>query len=222
VANILLIRHGETDWNREKRLQGYLDIGLNSIGVEQANLLAKVLATESIDVAYASDLSRAYDTALTIANHHEIEVQQDALLRERCYGEIQGKTYAEIEQSHPENYQAWVTRNANFQPKDGESLQQFYDRVITGVKQIAKRHMGQTILIVAHGGVLDCVYREAAKIDISEKRKIELLNTSLNRLVFDGENFQILSWGDTSHLHNDALDEIDRQSFPKSVSWDLP
>ena len=84
MANILLIRHGETDWNREKRLQGYLDIGLNSIGVEQAKLLAKVLATESIDVAYASDLSRAYDTAQTIANHHQLEVKQDALLRERC------------------------------------------------------------------------------------------------------------------------------------------
>jgi len=222
VANILLIRHGETDWNREKRLQGYLDIGLNSIGIEQAKLLAKVLATESIDVAYASDLSRAYDTAQMIANHHQLEVQQDALLRERCYGEIQGKTYAEIEQTHPENYHAWVTRNANFQPKDGESLQQFYDRVITGIKQIAKRHLGQTILIVAHGGVLDCIYREAAKVDISEKRKIELLNTSLNRLVFDGENFEILSWGDISHLDNDALDEIDRQNSPKTVSWDLP
>ena len=94
--------------------------------------------------------------------------------------------------------------------------------MITGIKQIAKRHLGQTILIVAHGGVLDCIYREAAKVDISEKRKIELLNTSLNRLVFDGENFEILSWGDISHLDNDALDEIDRQSSPKTVSWDLP
>lgn len=222
MANILLIRHGETDWNREKRLQGYIDIGLNSIGIEQANLLAKVLANESIHAAYASDLSRAFDTAKTIANHHQLEVQQDALLRERCYGEIQGKTYKEIEQTHPENYQAWVTRDANFQPKDGESLQQFYDRVVLGVKQIAKRHLGQTILIVAHGGVLDCIYRDAAKIDLSEKRKIELLNTSLNRLEFDGENFEIISWGDTSHLQGNALDEIDRQSIPKSVSWDLP
>lgn len=222
MANILLIRHGETDWNREKRLQGYIDIGLNSIGIEQANLLAKVLANESIHAAYASDLSRAFDTAKTIANHHQLEVQQDALLRERCYGEIQGKTYKEIELTHPENYQAWVTRDANFQPKDGESLQQFYDRVVLGVKQIAKRHLGQTILIVAHGGVLDCIYRDAAKIDLSEKRKIELLNTSLNRLVFDGENFEIISWGDTSHLQGNALDEIDRQSIPKSVSWDLP
>jgi probable phosphoglycerate mutase len=222
VATILLIRHGETDWNREKRLQGFIDIGLNAIGIEQAKLLASVLQSESIDAAYASDLVRAYDTAHTIAQHHQLEVLKDPSLRERCYGEIQGKTYAEIAVTHPENYEAWVTRNAHFQPQDGESLQQFYDRVINGLKNIAKQHLGQTILVVAHGGVLDCVYRAAENIPLSEKRKIELLNTSLNRLKFDGEKFQIISWGDTSHLAGDALDEVDRQSFPKSVSWDLP
>lgn len=222
MANILLIRHGETDWNREKRLQGYIDIALNQIGVEQAQLIAKVLSRENIEVAYASDLSRAFDTAVEIAKHHQLEVHKEPGLRERCYGEIQGMTYAEIEVTHPENYHAWYTRNAEFSPKGGESLRFFYERVTSTITQIAKRHLGKTILIVAHGGVLDCMYRVATKIDISEKHKIELLNTSLNRLVFDGENFQIVHWGDTSHLQNDALDEIDRHGSPKSVSWDLP
>ena len=222
MANILLIRHGETDWNREKRLQGYIDIGLNQVGIEQAKLLAEVLANEAIDVAYASDLSRAFDTAQTIAQHHALEVTTDAQLRERCYGVIQGMTYAEIEKSHPENYHAWFSRNPDFVPQDGESLRQFYHRVTDSIQAIAKRHLGQTVLIVAHGGVLDCMYRFAAKVDVSEKRKIELLNTSLNRLVFDGQSFEIVSWGDISHLQNKALDEIDQSGTPKSVSWDLP
>ncbi len=221
MTQILLVRHGETDWNKEQRLQGHIDIALNPEGILQAALLGKVLAQEKIDVAYSSDLSRAFDTANTITQHHEIPTYVDSQLRERCYGEIQGMTYHEIEEKLPDNHRAWHSRDPDFEPKGGETLRQFYARVTTSFHRIAQTHVGQVILIVAHGGVLDCMYRHATQMDISEKRKVELLNTSLNRLTYDGSQFQIQSWGDVSHLKNNtSLDEVDSGS--PSVPWLLP
>ena len=211
MANILLVRHGETDWNRAKRLQGHLDISLNQEGITQANRLGKSLANESIDIAYSSDLSRAFDTAQAILAQRSIPHFIDQSLRERCYGEIQGMTYAQIEAELPDNHRAWHNRDPDFQPKNGESLRQFYQRVEAGMLQIAKAHLGQTILVVAHGGILDCMFRLASGISIEDQMKVDLLNTSLNRLQYDGQKFQIKTWADLSHLENQsALDEIDR------------
>jgi len=211
MANILLVRHGETDWNRAKRLQGHLDISLNQEGITQANRLGKSLANESIDIAYSSDLSRAFDTAQAILAQRSIPHFIDQSLRERCYGEIQGMTYAQIEAELPDNHRAWHTRDPDFQPKNGESLRQFYQRVEAGMLQIAKAHFEQTILVVAHGGILDCMFRLASGISIEDRMKVDLINTSLNRLQYDGQKFQIKTWADLSHLENQsALDEIDR------------
>jgi probable phosphoglycerate mutase len=221
MTQILLVRHGETDWNKAQRLQGHIDIGLNDQGIVQAKLLGSALAQEKIDIAYSSDLSRALDTANTITAHHDVPTFIDANLRERCYGEIQGMTYQEIEQQLPDNHRAWHSRNPDFQPLGGETLRQFYERVTTSIERIAKNHLGQVILIVAHGGVLDCMYRHATQMDITEKRKVELLNTSLNRLKYHENRFEIESWGDVSHLQDQAaLDEVDTNK--SSVPWLLP
>jgi probable phosphoglycerate mutase len=221
MTQILLVRHGETDWNKAQRLQGHIDIGLNEQGIIQAKLLGSALAQEKIDIAYSSDLSRALDTANTITAHHDVPTFIDANLRERCYGEIQGMTYQEIEQQLPDNHRAWHSRNPDFQPLGGETLRQFYERVTTSIERIAKNHLGQVILIVAHGGVLDCMYRHATQMDITEKRKVELLNTSLNRIKYHGSHFEIKSWGDVTHLQDQtALDEVDTKKA--SVPWLLP
>ena len=223
MANILLIRHGETDWNKERRLQGHLDIGLNDTGIEQAKLLGQVLSKEKIDAAYSSDLSRALATANAVAAHHDMAVYLDKSLRERCYGEIEGMTYAQIEQELPENHQAWHGRNPDFRPQGGESLRDFYDRVVEGATRIASAHLGQTIVMVAHGGVLDCMYRAATNMPIEQERHFDLLNTSLNRLTYDGEHFHLVSWGDVSHLaEQTAMDELDGSKAQPSVPWTLP
>lgn len=222
MAKILLIRHGETDWNKEKRLQGHLDIGLNDTGIKQARMLGQVLAKEKIDLAYSSDLSRALATANAITQHHDIPVYLDRSLRERCYGEIEGMTYAEIEEKLPENHKAWHGRDIDFRPTKGESLRDFYERVAQGATRIASAHLGQTIVMVAHGGVLDCMYRLATKIPLEAPRTFDLHNTSLNRLRFDGSTFHLESWGDVSHLGNeDSLDEIDGDQN-SSAPWSLP
>jgi 2,3-bisphosphoglycerate-dependent phosphoglycerate mutase len=221
MTKILLVRHGETNWNKEHRLQGHIDIALNDQGIVQAKLLSQALAKEKIDVAYSSDLSRAFDTANAITAHHAIPTIVDVQLRERCYGEIQGMTYQEIEEKLPENHRAWHSRDPDFQPKGGETLRQFYQRVTTAMQRIAKNHFGEVVLVVAHGGVLDCMYRFATEMDISEKRKVELLNTSLNRLMYVDERFQVEEWGDVSHLkQSTSLDDVDSGS--PSVPWLLP
>ena len=221
MTKILLVRHGETNWNKEHRLQGHLDIGLNQQGIIQAQLLGQALAQEKIDIAYSSDLSRALDTANTITSHHEVPTIVDSQLRERCYGEIQGMTYQEIEEKLPDNHRAWHSRDPDFQPKGGETLRQFYVRVTSSMERIAQNHVGEVVLIVAHGGVLDCMYRLATNMDIAEKRKVELLNTSLNRLVFTDNSLQIETWGDISHINQlQSLDDV--ESGKKSVPWLLP
>ena len=221
MAHILLVRHDETDWNEAQRLKGHLDIDLNEKGKIQATLLGKALANEKIDIAYSSDLSRALKTANTITAHHDIPTFIDIQLRERCYGEIQGLTYQEIEEKLPDNHRAWHSREPDFQPLGGETLRQFYQRVTASMERIAKNHLGQVILVVAHGGVLDCMYRCAMQMDISEKRKVELLNTSLNRLKYTEKGFQLESWGDVSHLNNqEAMDDVDSGS--QSTPWLLP
>ncbi len=211
---IYLIRHGETMWNREKRLQGHIDIGLNDIGHQQADRLAKSLVDKKIAAIISSDLSRAIDTAKPIALHHQLELHLDPALRERHYGVMQGLSHQEIAEHHPENHQAWKKRDIHFQPENGESLAQFNDRVVTAIASWAKKYAGQEIAIVAHGGVLDCLNRAARKVSLDVARDFEILNASLNTLIYRDEQFDLVHWGDVNHLNDQgqpskSLDEVD-------------
>ena len=213
MAKIYLIRHGETTWNREKRLQGHLDIGLNERGYWQADRLGEYLANRSVAAVVSSDLSRAVDTAKAVAKHHELDLQYDQRLRERHYGLMQGLSHDEIADKHPRNHLAWKNREINFQPESGESLQQFYDRVIESAVYWAKKYEGQDIAMVAHGGVLDCLNRAATGKTLEVSRDFEILNASLNTLSFSENRFELIEWGNVSFLNDpnspQSLDELD-------------
>jgi probable phosphoglycerate mutase len=213
MAKIYLIRHGETTWNREKRLQGHLDIGLNERGYWQADRLGEYLANRSVAAVVSSDLSRAVDTAKAVAKHHELDLQYDQRLRERHYGLMQGLSHDEIADKHPRNHLAWKNREINFQPESGESLQQFYDRVIESAVYWAKKYEGQDIAMVAHGGVLDCLNRAATGKTLEVPRDFEILNASLNTLSFSENRFELIEWGNVSFLNDpnspQSLDELD-------------
>ena len=213
MAKIYLIRHGETTWNREKRLQGHLDIGLNDRGYWQADRLGEYLASRPIAAVISSDLSRAVDTAKAVAKHHDLTLQYDQMLRERHYGLMQGLSHEEIAQQHPRNHLAWKNREIDFKPESGESLQQFYDRVVESAIFWAKQYRDQDIAIVAHGGVLDCLNRLATGKTLEVARDFEILNASLNTLSFFDDRFGLVEWGNVSFLHNphsdQSLDELD-------------
>lgn len=214
MTEILLIRHGETDWNVEKRLQGHIDISLNDKGRWQAKTLGSALVDEKLDAIYASDLKRAWTTAQAIAIHQELPVRKDARLRERCYGALEGMSYQEIKQTYPETYIAWRSREIHARYPCGESpaetLLEFSDRVVNAVIELAKQHPQQKIVIVTHGGVLDCVHRAAAGKSLSVVRDFDIFNAGINRLCWDGNALHITQWGEVAHLAEAALDETDR------------
>ncbi len=213
MTEIIIIRHGETDWNAERRLQGHTDIGLNQQGERQAQALSLALQDEHLDAIITSDLLRAKITAQAIAEKHGAKMLIDVDLRERCYGGFEGLTYAEIGQRYPEAYAAWQARELDaVMPsgeRAGESLNQFFQRAHTSVLGWAHRHQGKKIVLVTHGGVLECAYRSALAMPINTPRDFAILNAAINRFSFQNGTLSMIQWGDTSHLDALALDEVD-------------
>lgn len=207
ITRIIAIRHGETAWNVDTRMQGQLDIPLNDTGRWQATRLASAVAGEGIAVIYASDLLRAYDTARAVAEATGHAIVTDIGLRERHFGEFQGFTWKEIEERWPQESERWRKRDIDFAPSGGESLREFYARSIATATRLAAAHPGQTIALVAHGGVMDCLYRAASRIDLQASRSWQLGNASINRLLYTPEGFGLIGWSDTFHLDDGSRDE---------------
>lgn len=208
ITRVLAIRHGETAWNVDTRIQGQLDIPLNDTGHWQAGRLAAAVADEGLHAIYASDLQRAHQTAQAISKATGLPVTLDRGLRERGFGSFEGHTYQEIETRWPEESMRWRKREVDFSPGGvGESLRVFYDRCVNSATRLAAAHPGQTIAIVAHGGVMDCLYRAASRVDLQAPRSWQLGNASINRLLFTPEGFSLVGWSDTSHLDQGSLDE---------------
>lgn len=207
VTRILAVRHGETAWNRDTRIQGHTDIALNDHGRWQAEQLAQALHAEPIAACYASDLSRARETAQAVADRHGLPVQIHPGLRERGFGGFEGKTWAELEAGWPIEIESWRKRVPHFAPPGGESLLQLQARVVATVDELAARHPGEQVLMVAHGGVLDMLYRLATRLDLQAPRSWELTNTAINRLLWSPEGLGLVGWADTTHLQQGSLDE---------------
>lgn len=200
ATRILLVRHGQTAWNRAQRIQGHVDIALNDTGVAQAQALAASMQGEPISAVYSSDLSRAQATAQAVAEHNGLPLHTEPALRERHYGAFEGLTYADIETQWPEQAEAWRRRDPAFAPNGGESLLDLVARVRPALEAIAARHVGEQIMLVTHGGVIDVIYRFASGMDLSAKRTWELTNTAVNRLLWSPQGLTLVAWGDASHL----------------------
>jgi 2,3-bisphosphoglycerate-dependent phosphoglycerate mutase len=208
ATRIVAIRHGETTWNAEKRIQGQLDTPLSELGRWQAEQAGLALAQEQFDAIYASDLQRAFHTAQAIAQHHGLPVIGHEGLRERHFGSFQGLTWSEIQERWPDASLSWQQRDRWFNPGEGESLVVFGQRVVSAVHAIAGAHPGQHILLAAHGGVMDVLYRHANGLAIEAPRNWELGNAAINRLLWTPQSLTLVHWGDTSHLDGQAvLDE---------------
>jgi len=208
VTRIIAVRHGETAWNVDARIQGQLDIALNDHGHWQARQVGHALAEEPVAAVYASDLQRAWHTAERIAESAGAALHAEPALRERRFGMFEGHTFQEIEQAWPEQAQHWRKRVPHWAPPEGgESLQVVRERVGNAVHRIAARHPGELIVLVAHGGVLDAIYRLATRMDIDAPRSWQLPNAAINRLLWSPEGLSVVGWSDTSHLDLAARDE---------------
>jgi probable phosphoglycerate mutase len=208
ATRILAIRHGQTAWNADGRIQGHTDIALDAVGEWQAERLAHALGDADIDVLYSSDLARARQTAAPLAERKGLPARVDPRLRERGFGEFEGLSFKQIEQRWPDQAEAWRRRDPDFGARGGEALRDFRDRVLAAVTQLARSHRGQSIVLVTHGGVLDLLYREATCVALDAPRTWQVANASINRLLHSGEGLVLIGWADVGHLdaaHQGAL-----------------
>ncbi|WP_426321282.1 histidine phosphatase family protein [Pseudoduganella sp. R-43] len=212
MTRILLIRHGETAWNAVRRLQGHIDILLSPTGERQADALARALAAEPLEAIISSDLGRALQTAQAVAAHHpHLPLHTDPGLRERGYGAFEGLLYTEIAERYPVEFAEWQARDVDAVMPAGdrvaESFRQFFQRCQDGIARWAERYPQQSILIVAHGGVLECAYRAARGLSIDGPRDFQVKNASINRFTFDKGVLSLEQWGEVAHL-SASLDDI--------------
>jgi probable phosphoglycerate mutase len=206
MTRLTLVRHGETAWNAEHRVQGQRDVPLNETGRRQAEAVAARLARERFAAIYASDLARARETAVPAAAALGLEVRLDADLRERHYGIFETLTYAEVAERYPLDYARFERRDPDYDFRTGESLRAFAARAIGCARRIAAAHPGADVLVFTHGGVLDKLYRFATGLPLSAPRDFAIPNCAINRLAA-GPEWKILVWADVAHLER-ALDDL--------------
>ena len=209
MTEILLVRHGETLWNQQGRMQGQHDSPLTATGLHQARQLARRLARTTFAALYSSDLGRAHQTARCIADEtgHEIVAEQG--LRERHFGIFEGLTNAEIKTRYPEDYELFAKRDPQYVMSGGESAAQFMARVVSTLDRIAAEHSGGTIVVVSHGLVLDALYRTAVKMALEIPRGFPLLNCSVNTFRRNADGWGVVNVCDVEHL---ATGEVTRFS----------
>jgi probable phosphoglycerate mutase len=206
VTRLCLIRHGETAWNAEGRVQGQLDIPLSATGLAQAAAVSVALKGESFDAIYSSDLVRVRQTAQPSANMLKKQPLLDERLRERHYGVFQSITYVEAKERFPEDYARFRSKDLDFDFETGESLRGFDERVLVFFRELLESRKGQNLLVFTHGGVLEILYRHATGRGLTTPRDFEIPNAALNRLTYNGE-WRIDAWADVHHL-SVTLDDL--------------
>ena len=206
ATRICMVRHGETDWNVEQRIQGHIDVALNATGVAQAAATAAGLTAHRFSAAYSSDLGRAWQTAQAIGSGLGLAVQRAPGLRERHYGILQGLTTAEVAVRYPDTYARYLARDPDHNFRTGESLTAFSARIVSVVEAMVADHRGQSLLLVSHGGVLDVCYRRATGHELSAPRNFGIPNAALNWFEVGPDGWRLLAWADRGHLER-SLDE---------------
>lgn len=205
-TRLILIRHGETDWNRAGRIQGHQDVALNAMGQQQAQALAAALDDEPIEALYSSDLLRACQTAEPLAQRRGLVLRRHSGLRERSFGVFEGRHWAQIVDEAPEAAARWRQRDPDYVVGGGESLVMLSERVLQTIDAIARAHSAACIALVTHGGVLDCLFRAASRLDLQGPRSWMLGNATINRLLWTPQGLGLIGWNDDRHLEGLAVE----------------
>ena len=221
MTEFLLIRHGETEWNKELRFQGQIDVPLNAIGHEQAQRLRQRIEQHLPDWmraqrvpvrVVASDLTRARQTAQPLAQALGQDVETLADLREQSFGIFEGLQVSEIKAQYPQHWQRWLAFDADHALPEAESTRHFYQRVWHALDTLSKRFQGEHVVIVTHGGVLDMVWRHAKGQSLQGPRVCDIPNAGVNQLQAGPQGMAIVQWADTSHLHDMPPQPVYRQT----------
>lgn len=209
TTRICIVRHGETDWNVEKRIQGQTDIPLNETGHAQALAMAYNASHHQFHAIYSSDLLRASATAQALADRIGLEVKQIAQLRERHYGIFQGITASEGAMLYPEAHAYYKTRDLSYDFETGESMTTFAQRTRDAIDWLVRHHEGQTIVAVSHAGLLDIVYRKSTGRPLQTPRDFVIPNCALNWFRIDAHGWHLEAWDDHHHLTKVQLESVE-------------
>lgn len=208
ATQFVIVRHVETVWNREGRIQGHLDSPITAEGIAQAQALARRLRGTEYDLLVSSDLGRARSTAAYISAEIGMEVVLDARLRERHYGILQGMTRVEARATHPEVYRRYSETDVAFAIPGGESTQACFERSVGCLEELAAYRPKQRILVVTHGGVIDGLYRHTMRLPHVGSRVFSMVNGSLNQFLYECGEWRLESWADVAHLDGNSLDDV--------------
>jgi probable phosphoglycerate mutase len=203
--NLVLVRHGETDWNRQERIQGHIDIPLNGRGQWQAQQAAQALAGQQIERLYSSDLLRAQTTAEMIGDVCGCAVEADSRLREKGFGAWEGLTFAEIKKRDAAGYARWREDPSLYTPAGGEGLNETAERVVQAWREI-EESTAETVALVSHGGTLRILLRYLLGLAPDSYWEIKLGNASLSYLQISPVGNRIISLNDTQHLGEESLE----------------
>jgi probable phosphoglycerate mutase len=209
TTQVTMIRHGETEWNVAMRLQGNQDSNLTERGTKQAELVAEALSRKYFNVFISSDQGRAVKTSNIINKYHNLNIIFTEKLRERNFGIMEGMTREEIAVKFPEVHKGYLKRKSEYQIPEGESLAQLYSRVTEVLKNIIDKYKGNKILIVTHGGILDCTMRMVFSYSLDLQRNFSIYNAAINTFSVTDGKWNLEEWGNINHLENlDTFNEL--------------
>ena len=207
-TQLLLIRHGETLFNSQGKMQGILDSPLTEVGIRQAKATARALAGKTFDAVYSSPLGRARKTTEIISQPLNCPIHFDEGLQERNLGIFQGMTSNEAASRFPDDFVLFRSHDPEYIIPNGESFRQKDERGIESFQRIAGKHPGEKIVVITHGGILDAVFRHTLAISLSQPRRYSIFNCAFNSIEIDGDNWRLLTWDDMNHLGDiGSLDE---------------
>jgi 2,3-bisphosphoglycerate-dependent phosphoglycerate mutase len=204
LTQIVVVRHGETEFNVRGLLQGHLDSPLTEVGAQQARALAQRLVDYKIEALYSSDLGRARKTAEAISTAINLPVIEDCRLRERAYGALEGITWQEGRDKFPQIHDGY-RNEPDYVIPGGESLRELYGRVEDSMTDLAARNQGRRIAVVSHGGFISCLFRFVVGQDLAAPRRARLPNAAINVIDCADAGWLIRTWGDTAHLGPDLM-----------------
>lgn len=208
-TRVCIVRHGETDWNKERRIQGQIDIPLNETGRAQALAMAFNAAHHSFSAIYSSDLQRAQETAQALGEREGQDIKTLIGLRERHYGIFQNVVKDEAEEKYPQTYALYSARDPHYNFESGESLLAFRERVLNTFDWLVKHNQNQQIAVVCHAGLLDIMFRHTTNRPLQTERDFTIPNCALNWLSHDGANWHLERWDDHHHLKHVLTDSVE-------------
>ena len=200
ATEITIIRHGETIWNAQQRIQGHRNSKLSENGIRQAGLVAKSLAKREFDVLISSDLERAAETAGIINKLLQLPLEYNKNMRERSFGIVEGMTLAEMKEKFPREYRSYKERELGFKFSGGESIEQLFNRVTSEIEAIARKFENKKVLIVSHGLVLETMMYKTFNIKLNSSRVFSINNSSISSFYIDRDNWFLKEWGVIEHL----------------------